>query len=227
MANFMGAVAYIQKAEGGLSRATTDTASKHPSPWVYQGKTGWHTNRGITYQTFIQLSQKAGYAPSMNNFIFMPDSVWFGIYKTGFWEPMAGDLYTSQAIANAVVDDAWASGTGGAIKSLSKYLKFKGLTANNATELAKGFNQLVADQGEKRIFDELIDWRKQFFISLHQAANERGWLKRMDTLKEQGEALIGGGGGGTGSGSGKIIIYVILLAGLAAAGYYYYKHHKK
>ncbi len=221
MANFMSAVNYIQKAEGGLSRATTDTASKYPSPFTYNGVKGWHTNRGITYKTFIVLSAKVGYPVTADNFIHMPDKVWFGIYKIGYWKPMAGDLYTSQAIANAVVDNAWASGVDGATSSLSKYLKFKGLTANTAAEIAKGFNQLVKSQGERRIFNELIEWRKQFFKSLHQPANERQWLSRMETLRKEGESLISGGGPmSTG-------VKVLIVLAVLGAAYYYYKHHKK
>ena len=112
MASYESAIPYIQKAEGGLSRATTDTASKSPSPFEHNGKTGWHTNRGITWDTFKGLSNKAGYAVNKDNFIFMPDNIWLKIYRVGFWDAARGVLYTSQPIANAVVDWAWASGTG-------------------------------------------------------------------------------------------------------------------
>ena len=49
MANFKDIKGLTLKWEGGLSRATTDSASKNSSPYVHEGVTGWHTNRGITY----------------------------------------------------------------------------------------------------------------------------------------------------------------------------------
>ena len=76
MANLSLAIPYIQKWEGGLSRATTDTASKNPSPYEHNGKTGWHTNKGITWGTFTDLALKLGIAISPFNFLQMPDFIW-------------------------------------------------------------------------------------------------------------------------------------------------------
>ena len=190
MATYESAIPYIQKAEGGLSRATTDTASANPSPYVYKGVTGWHTNRGIIWPTFKALAPKVGYEISQENFINMPDKVWLGIYKIGFWDDMKGDLYNSQSIANAIVDFAWASGNGGARRDLIKYLSTKGISASNSTSIANGFNSLVEKEGEKKVFNDLIEERKRFFKSLNQPANEKGWLSRMETLRQQGISLI-------------------------------------
>lgn len=193
MANFQSAIPYIQKAEGGLSRATSDSASANPSPYVYKGQTGWHTNRGITWGTFKDLSPKLGYEISEQNFIYMPDDVWYKIYKGGFWDAVKGDLYQSQAIANAVVDFAWAAGTGGSKKSLIKFLKSKDVTADGPQTIAEGFNKLVEKEGENKVFNDLIDHRKAFFKSLNQPANEKGWLARMESLRKQGLDIISKG----------------------------------
>jgi len=190
MAKFDSAIPYIQKAEGGLSRATTDTASLHPSPWTYQGKTGWHTNRGITYQTFVGMAPKVGYDISPENFFTMPDRIWLGIYKIGFWDPMPSDSLTSQAMANAVVDFAWASGVGGATNQIKKWLynTYK-INASSMSDIARAINGLTA-QNEKVVFESFINHRKNFFLSLNQPANEKGWLARMDTLLNQGLQLV-------------------------------------
>jgi len=45
MADIKYITGFTEKWEGGLSRATTDTASKNPSPYTYKGQTGWHTNK--------------------------------------------------------------------------------------------------------------------------------------------------------------------------------------
>lgn len=191
MANFESAIPYIKKAEGGLSRATTDKASKNPSPYTYKGVKGWHTNKGITWTTFQSLAPKAGFEVNETNFMSMPDNVWLGIYKVGFWQPTKGDLYNSQAIANTVVDWAWAGGTGGAKKALIQYLSTKGIKADGYETIANGFNQLVKKDGESKAFNDLIDERKRWFKALNQPANEKGWLARMETLRKEGSAILG------------------------------------
>jgi lysozyme family protein len=216
MANYQSAIPYIQKAEGGLSRATTDTASRNPSPYTYKGQKGWHTNRGITWETFVGMAPKSGYSVTEDNFIRMPDSVWLSIYRKGYWEPMYGDKYDSQAIANAVVDFAWASGIGGATKALKKYLKTKGVDASGASSVADGFNSLVKRQGETKVFNDLIEERKRFFKSLNQKANEKGWLGRMETLRQQGMDMI----------KENPIKTVLITVGLALLAYYAYKKIK-
>lgn len=193
MAKYESAIPYIQKAEGGLSKATTDSASSNPSPYIYKGVGGWHTNRGITWGTFKELAPAAGYAINEGNFIRMPDDVWLKVYRTGFWNQMKGDKYTSQAIANAVVDFAWASGIGGATKSLIKFLAKKGVKADGPNTIAEGFNKLTVN-GDKDIFNELIDHRKAFFLSLGPksnpgGANTKGWMARMEELRQQGLSL--------------------------------------
>ena len=72
-------VPFMKKWEGGLSRATTDTASSNPAPWTYKGQSGWHTNKGITYATFISNASRLGYAPTAENFFLMPDALWLKI----------------------------------------------------------------------------------------------------------------------------------------------------
>ena len=103
MANYTAAIPFIKKAEGGLSRVKTDSASAHPAPWPYNGHSDWHTNKGVTYQTFAALAPKLGYAITPENFFAMPDAIWYKIYKT-YWDSAKGDLIDSTAIAIALVD---------------------------------------------------------------------------------------------------------------------------
>lgn len=201
MADFNSAIPYIKKAEGGLSNALTDTASRKPSPFVYTGQ-NWqgakylkpnlpvHTNKGITWETFTSMAKVAGFEPNEKNFIEMPDDIWLKIYKVGYWLPMKAELYNSQAIANLIVDWAWASGVGGATRQLVKYVKSRGLNADGVVTSKDAINSLIAKEGEKKIFDELIEARKNHFKALNQPANLKGWLSRMDELKRQGDAII-------------------------------------
>jgi lysozyme family protein len=131
-----------------------------------------------------------GYAVTADNFFKMPDNIWLGIYKKGYWDEVKGDSYTSQALANAIVDYAWAFGVGGARTRISKYIldKYK-VNTKNFTEIANAFNTLTKN-GDKQVFDDFIEHRKQAFKALKQPANEKGWLTRMDTLRRDSLSLL-------------------------------------
>jgi lysozyme family protein len=183
-------ISYIKKAEGGLSRVTTDTASKYPSPYVYNGVKGWHTNKGIQWLVFEELGPAAGYEVNADNFLNMPDSVWGKIFKIGYWDQLKCSEYQSQAIANAVGDWAWASGAGGARSALKRYLKTKGIDANNSQAIAAAFNILVSKDGEKKVYNDLINERIRFLKALNQPANEKGWINRMEKLRALGSEIL-------------------------------------
>lgn len=188
MADFKTAIPYIRKAEGGLSRATTDTASKNPAPFNYQGKAGWHTNKGITWTTFSGLASKLGYEPTAANFFSMPDSIWEKIYKDGYWNPMMAGSVNSDAIAVAIVDYAWAFGVGGATTRLKKWVKSTfGIDAKTMADVVNTVNK---QSDEAETFNKLILHRKAAFLALKQPANEKGWLTRMDVLKDFGSSLL-------------------------------------
>lgn len=194
MATFTSAIPYIKKAEGGLSRATTDSASHDPAPWAYGGKTGWHTNKGITYTTFKGMASAVGYEVNATNFFTMPDWIWLGIYKQGYWMPILADKLKSQAIANAYVDYAWGFGVGGATTRVKKWLKAKyNKTVTTNQGIVDTFN-LLTKNGDEQVFKDFIEHRKQAFIALNQPANQPGWLSRMDALMKANLPLLTKGG---------------------------------
>lgn len=208
---------YIKKAEGGLSRANTDTASKNPSPYVYKGVTGWHTNKGIQWLVFKELAPSAGYEVNENNFLTMPDSIWGKIFKIGYWDQLKCSEYQSQAIAAAVGDWAWASGAGGARSALMRYLKTKGIEAKNSAAIAGAFNILVGKDGESKVYNDLINERIRFFKALNQPANEKGWINRMEKLRELGSSLLKDIGKSPGE------IGAIALVGIGILTYFFIK----
>lgn len=212
MADLKQIIPYIKAWEGGLSRAKSDTASANPAPWPYKGQTGWHTNKGITYQTFFGSASKLGYQPTAENFFLMPEDIWMKIYRIGYWNPMALDLVKSQAVASAMADYAWGWGVGGAQKQLRKFLLQKyNITASTAEQVATAINKLTAN-GDKDFFEALIEQRKAAFKSLNQPANEKGWLSRMDQLKAVGLKLVVENKGTIGS---------VLFIGALGAAYYF------
>lgn len=77
---FNDLVKFTLKMEGGLSNDKTDTASKYPSPTPEK----YHTNKGITYKTFVD-SASLGYTPSVDNFLKMPDPIWLKIFVEKYY----------------------------------------------------------------------------------------------------------------------------------------------
>lgn len=184
-------IPHTKKWEGGLSKATTDTASSFPSPYYHNGSYGWHTNKGVTYKTFKAGAERLGYSDTKENFIFMSDEIWLKIAKDLYWDMLSLDVMKSQAIAQLFFSWVWASGYGWRNR-LQRYLLTKGI--NWSKDNLKGFseiiNALVQKQGEKKTFDELIEQYKQFYISLNQPANLGGWLNRLNDLKKYSESFI-------------------------------------
>lgn len=186
MADHKIIIPFILKAEGGLSRATTDTASRNPSPCVINGVTGWHTNKGITWSTFTGLAAKLGYVASCENFKTMPQSIWDKIFKNGYWDALNLDRVNSQAIANIAADFAWGAGPVTAARRLQ-------MAVNNVTN-----KKLVVDGNigpttlaainsapQAALFTEYANIKDAFYKGLPgQGANQKGWANRHAQLIE-------------------------------------------
>jgi lysozyme family protein len=196
MADHKNQINFIKKWEGGLSNDPRDVGpASHPAPCVYNGQSGWHTNKGIIYATFESNAARLGYEASCANFITMADHIWLKIYKVSFWDKFLLDDYRSQAIADIIVSFAWGSGIGGAYKQLAKFLNAlygtslpaitSGYNLQNAKTIRDVFNRLTRTaHSEKRIHEELISHYRQFYISLNNPTYQRGWLNRLNSLNE-------------------------------------------
>jgi len=181
-------IPFILKWEGGLSKDPADSASKYPAPCPYNGVHGYHTNKGITYQTFESLAKKLGYDPSCNNFYTMPVDIFNKIYRQGYWNPFYLDDYKSQAIADMIVSWAWASGVGGSYKQLAKFItKETGVTlpktysTAGAKILRDEFNKL-SEKKESTTYQKLSAAYQNFYKSLNQPKFIKGWLNRLADL---------------------------------------------
>lgn len=53
--NLQTYIDFTKRWEGGLSRDTNDSASSYPCPTPHNGKSGYHTNIGITYKVWHSL----------------------------------------------------------------------------------------------------------------------------------------------------------------------------
>lgn len=190
MAQYTKIISFIKDKEGGLSSATTDSASKNPSN-CGNGSNGkpYHTNKGIQWATFKGLSSKLGYSATCNNFIEMPNDIWGKIYKDGFWNPMQGDRIKNQAIANTFVEMAWGSGVGsntstrGAIPYLKNFFKSKyNKSFDNITQIVDYVNELDDKKQTPELFEKLYDFRKSLYTSFNQPSNLKGWTNRLDAF---------------------------------------------
>lgn len=182
MADYKHIIPFIKNAEGGMSDSKYDSAKKFPSPCIYKGRKGWHTNKGITWATFTENAKNLGYEANCENFINMPDSIWYKIFKKAYWDKFNLDNYKSQVIADFVVSLSWGSGCGGAISVLKKFFKEKyGLELKNSEDLRKFINEIVEkEKSDEKLFNELVERKKEFLISLNQPANIKGWLSRLN-----------------------------------------------
>jgi hypothetical protein len=190
MAVYTKIVSFIKTKEGGLSSATTDTASNNPSN-CGNGSNGkpYHTNKGIQWSTFKGLSSKLGYSATCDNFIKMPDDIWGKIYKDGYWNPIQGDRIQNQAIANTFVEMAWGSGVGsntssrGAIGYLKNFFKSKyNKSFDNITQIVDYVNELDDSGQTPELFEKLYDFRKSLYTSFNQPSNLKGWFNRLDAF---------------------------------------------
>jgi hypothetical protein len=190
MAVYTKIISFIKTKEGGLSSATSDTASNNPSN-CGNGSNGkpYHTNKGITWSTFKALSSKLGYSATCDNFLKMPDAIWGKIYKDGFWNPMQGDRIQNQAIANSFVEMAWGSGVGsntsskGAIAYLKNFFKSKyNKSFDTITQIVDYVNELDNSGQTPQLFEKLYDFRKSLYTSFNQPSNLKGWISRLDAF---------------------------------------------
>jgi hypothetical protein len=183
MANFQNIKGITLQKEGGLSRATTDSASRNPSPYVYQGKTGWHTNKGVTYTTFVEASKRYGFANNEQNFIYMPEAIWDKIAKGMYWDYLKLDNLKSDGVAIQLFSLVW--GGLGWFNRMQKYLSSKGINWDKSpSTLTNAINTLIDRQGEKQTIDDLDVVQQEYYKALNQPANTRGWINRVkDTTK--------------------------------------------
>lgn len=193
MADFRRQIGFIKKWEGGLSNNPNDTASAHPMPCMYAGQYGWHTNKGITWQTFSSNAVLLGYSPTCENFILMPDSIWLKVFKKSFWDKFHLDEYRSQAVADIIVAWAWASGVGGSYRQIAKFLNANYATflpedksdysSANAEKIKTVFNTITRRPSrESLVQEELIEHYRNFYISLNRPYYINGWLNRLEEL---------------------------------------------
>ena len=181
-------IPFIGKWEGGLSHAKTDTASSYPAPWTYKGRSDWHTNRGITYATFVSLSSKLGYAVTPNNFFNMSNALWLKILKGGFLAPYPlGRIKHLPRIQAVIITWAWGSGLGGSEVRLANFQRDQMRIVDGnitKTEIVENFRSKIKRVNELKWFHRLCDRREADFRRMSTfPKNGKGWLRRLDEFR--------------------------------------------
>jgi hypothetical protein len=175
-------VAFTKKWEGGLSRDKADSASSYPCPTPYKGKTGYHTNVGITYQAWVSFFGTDNDA----RFYLMNAEDWFKIFKKGYWDKVRGDAYNSQNIAIFVTGMAWGSGARQAVKSLQVAINHCGLQCDVDGLIGPKTILLANSIEPRKLFDALTKERERFFYAIGVGKNAKfltGWLNRLNDYR--------------------------------------------
>jgi lysozyme family protein len=174
MSNFREYLEFTEQREGGLSKAKTDNASKYPVP----DGSGYHTNKGITWETFERLSDKLGYEASPKIFYKMPDEIFEKIFEY-YWNLSGANLINNQAIANLVFQALWGGGHKELVTKIQKYFRLKvdfiigKITASTINSFPD----------QKQLYNTLHQARLDYLRSLKSYQdNGKGWERRMKKL---------------------------------------------
>ena len=174
-------ITFTKKWEGGLSRDTSDSASDFPCPTPFAGKTGWHTNKGVTYKAWT-----AHFGTQNDDRFFeMNDEDWALVAMSGYWRAMRCDE-VAEPINIVLFAWSWGSGKVGATKLLQKIL---GVTADGVfgNQTMKALNEYIGTYGRKEAFNKLCDARANFYNQIAVGKNEKflkGWLNRLDDFRK-------------------------------------------
>jgi len=175
-------VVFTKKWEGGLSKDKSDSASSYPCPTPYKGKTGYHTNAGITYKAWVSFFG----TDNDSRFYLMNAEDWFKIFKKGYWDAVKGDLYMSQNIAIFVTGMAWGSGAKQAIKSLQTAINHCGVKCEVDGVIGSQTINAANSIEPRVLFDTLTNERERFFYAIGVGKNAKfinGWINRLNAYR--------------------------------------------
>jgi lysozyme family protein len=224
MANYKAIIPHMLKWEGGYSSDPNDEARSTSTSKLLNGHP-IHTNKGITYATWLNSASTLGHPKTEQAFLNMTSAQWGKIMKKFFWDYAWGDQIQSQAIAEILTEIVWGSGPRGLkpnVILLQKYLKDrgydpKGIDGFMGNDTVKALNQFLYDKGakgEKEIVDLIWNNRANQLKGYPTAKDHlKGWMNRMnDWYKNSSDRIkqfIKDNPTGTG-----ILGSVVFLAGL-------------
>ena len=142
---------------------------------------GGATNKGVTIGTFQQFYPGG----TVDNLKRITDDQWLNIFRAGYWEPWRADQIKNQAVANIVVDWAWASGARTAIRKVQDLLgvTVDGLVGNETITAING-------QDSEELFDRIKVARYDFVDAIvkrdpSQKRFINGWKNRIKSIRDE------------------------------------------
>lgn len=140
---------------------------------------GGATNKGVTIGTFLSFYP----GKTVDDLKRITDDQWLTIFRDGYWNPWQADQIKDQAVANIVVDWAWASGVR---KSIRKVQELLGVTVDGMV----GNQTLSAINGKdaEELFDRIKVARYDFVDTIvnldpTQKRFVKGWKNRIKSIK--------------------------------------------
>jgi lysozyme family protein len=172
-------IEFIKRWEGGLARGTSDSSSNHPCPTPHDGKTGWHTNCGVTYAAWEHVFGNS----HDDRFYAMNSEDWFKVFKGLFWDKIKGSKFSSFGIAAIVTEIAWMSGPYRAGKILQKSINACGGHVDTDGNIGPKTVEAANHIYPQKLFDEIQVERRKFFESIGVGKNAKylkGWINRLN-----------------------------------------------
>ena len=173
-------IEFVKRWEGGLSKDTADSAAKYPCPTPYKGKSGYHTNVGITYKVWVSMFGK----DNDKRFFLMNNDDWFAIWNRLYFKPMQAEQIKSMSVAIFMVGMAWGSGMRQAVISTQKVVNQIGKAKVEVDGvIGPRTIQAINDIDPVDMFNGLIEERGRFFRAIAKGKNEKflkGWLRRLE-----------------------------------------------
>lgn len=172
MASFDLALPIILRNEGGYVDDPTDP--------------GGETNKGITMKTFQLCSHTLlGLDPTSDNLKALTDAQAGIIYRSHYWNPIQGDAYASQDLANIVCDFYVNSGTH-ATSLLQKVLNSLGASVTVDGSIGPGTLAALAAITSDQTYRAYKQGRIDYYTSLGQKYPQflKGWLRRVNEFPD-------------------------------------------
>lgn len=196
MNDYRKLVPFIKKFEGGLSKSKNDAAAEMMCPTAVNGVL-YHTNKGITYRTWVAHFGKY----NNKRFINMNDEDWGTIFEKSFWNKINAENIPFESISFVLSTWCWGSGNvTGAIKfqealnRLGAKIKADGSIGPKTCDAITALNIT-----ERELFERLCDDRESFFRYISNPVNEKtpekrvayennkanlaGWIRRLDEFR--------------------------------------------
>lgn len=148
------------------------------------GMDGGCTMKGITLTTYRAFFGKS---KNCNDLYHISDEEWFYIFRKGVYDRVKGDKIVNDSICLLVVDFAYNSGKGTAIREVQKCLGCTPDGIIGPITLGK-----LNEENSYEVFCKIKSWREGFYRNLATKKPKKyrkylkGWLNRLNDIKYKG-----------------------------------------